>query len=350
MALKLPQKSIVEITAYPYKSYKFDHWSGDASGTSSTIQVTMDSDKTIVAHFVSEKKEKPVLSYTPNYFDFGKVVAGEEISGNVTIWNNGAGVLDFEIVIPDDNDIPRDKIKIYPVKGTSKGPDDLVIVRFWIDTTGMLPGEYRGLAFILSNAGNGTVSGRVSIVEGEEKTPPLTADFCYFPLHPVVNITVLFDASKSVGDIGLYRWYCSYEAQLPKLIGEGKRITYAFDKPGNWSVTLEIWDESCENSNSTTKLIKVMPIPEEEVITPSIKTNETANHSDNHPSLPSKNSTTNEIDSDISIGKEKDEIGTDISKEKGLRALIHKFILRLLEILDDHSLLRKVLIEKLYTD
>jgi len=41
----------VTITPSPASGYRFDHWSGDASGTSSTITVTMNSNKRIVANF-----------------------------------------------------------------------------------------------------------------------------------------------------------------------------------------------------------------------------------------------------------------------------------------------------------
>jgi exo-beta-1,3-glucanase (GH17 family) len=43
--------SEVEITAIPDSGWQLSHWSGDASGTDSTITVTMDSDKTITANF-----------------------------------------------------------------------------------------------------------------------------------------------------------------------------------------------------------------------------------------------------------------------------------------------------------
>jgi len=41
----------VTLTANPADGYTFDHWGGDASGTSATIVVTMDSDKDITAYF-----------------------------------------------------------------------------------------------------------------------------------------------------------------------------------------------------------------------------------------------------------------------------------------------------------
>lgn len=41
----------VTLTANPASGYVFDHWSGGALGTASTIRVTMDSDKSVTAHF-----------------------------------------------------------------------------------------------------------------------------------------------------------------------------------------------------------------------------------------------------------------------------------------------------------
>ena len=41
----------VSVTATPSEGFEFDHWSGDVSETSSSISLTMDNDKNIVAHF-----------------------------------------------------------------------------------------------------------------------------------------------------------------------------------------------------------------------------------------------------------------------------------------------------------
>jgi uncharacterized repeat protein (TIGR02543 family) len=43
----------VTLTASPVSGYTFDHWSGSASGTTSTITITMDSDKSLTANFVT---------------------------------------------------------------------------------------------------------------------------------------------------------------------------------------------------------------------------------------------------------------------------------------------------------
>ncbi len=47
----------INVTATPASGYRFISWSGDASGTSLTFTITMDSDKTLVAYFSQEREE-----------------------------------------------------------------------------------------------------------------------------------------------------------------------------------------------------------------------------------------------------------------------------------------------------
>ena len=51
----------VTLIANPASGYAFDHWSGSASGTTSTITVTMDSDATLTAHFETTPTVPEVL-------------------------------------------------------------------------------------------------------------------------------------------------------------------------------------------------------------------------------------------------------------------------------------------------
>jgi uncharacterized repeat protein (TIGR02543 family) len=41
----------IELTAIPSSGYAFDYWSGDVTGTSSTINIVVDSNKSVTAHF-----------------------------------------------------------------------------------------------------------------------------------------------------------------------------------------------------------------------------------------------------------------------------------------------------------
>ena len=58
--------SRVTIRAYPDSDCEFDHWSGDASGTSSSVTITVDEDKTVYAYFDCEPANE-VLSLEPPY-------------------------------------------------------------------------------------------------------------------------------------------------------------------------------------------------------------------------------------------------------------------------------------------
>ncbi|MFC1938005.1 InlB B-repeat-containing protein, partial [Chloroflexota bacterium] len=46
--------TVVNLSASPSAGYRFDHWSGNASGTSATTSVTMNSDKVVTANFVRQ--------------------------------------------------------------------------------------------------------------------------------------------------------------------------------------------------------------------------------------------------------------------------------------------------------
>lgn len=58
----------VTLTASAASGYVFDHWSGDASGTSSTTTITMSSNKSVAAHFTSA----PGI---PLVYVFGAIIA-----------------------------------------------------------------------------------------------------------------------------------------------------------------------------------------------------------------------------------------------------------------------------------
>ena len=54
--------SEVTLTAIPAGGYTFDHWGGDASGSLATINITMDSDKSITAYFKPLDATPPLIS------------------------------------------------------------------------------------------------------------------------------------------------------------------------------------------------------------------------------------------------------------------------------------------------
>ena len=57
----------VTLTASPGGDYSFDYWSGSVSGTTSSITVTMDSDKSVTAHFTTAAQTYTITTYvTPS--------------------------------------------------------------------------------------------------------------------------------------------------------------------------------------------------------------------------------------------------------------------------------------------
>jgi uncharacterized repeat protein (TIGR02543 family) len=50
-----PRGTTVTLTATPAPGYQFSGWSGDAAGTANPLTITLDTDKTIQAHFSLEE-------------------------------------------------------------------------------------------------------------------------------------------------------------------------------------------------------------------------------------------------------------------------------------------------------
>ena len=44
--------STVEVTAFPETGYRFDHWSGSATGTTNPVSILIDGDKAVTAYFI----------------------------------------------------------------------------------------------------------------------------------------------------------------------------------------------------------------------------------------------------------------------------------------------------------
>ena len=77
----------ITLTASPASGYTFDHWSGDVSGTSPTIVITMDSNKDITAYFEQETDVGSNIQITYIFYD--GVVYRTESDEYVEITNLG---------------------------------------------------------------------------------------------------------------------------------------------------------------------------------------------------------------------------------------------------------------------
>jgi hypothetical protein len=90
-----PAGSLVKVTAEASQNFQFDHWEGDASGGSASVDVIMDGNKSLKAVFESSLPyDVTDLAATPGY-------------GKITLtWKNGAKNFDYAKVVRNDAQYP----------------------------------------------------------------------------------------------------------------------------------------------------------------------------------------------------------------------------------------------------
>ena len=94
---KSPNKSTygngdtVSLTANPNSGYTFSHWTGDASGSTNPITLTMDGNKTVTANFT--QANAPDILVTPLTYDFGNVKVKKSKTSSFVVKNIGTANL-----------------------------------------------------------------------------------------------------------------------------------------------------------------------------------------------------------------------------------------------------------------
>ncbi len=76
--------TIAPIVATADEDYRFDHWSGDISGSENPKTVVMDSDKSITAHFVLTTGTAPEQAEIQNIIAYPNPARGESLSIQIT--------------------------------------------------------------------------------------------------------------------------------------------------------------------------------------------------------------------------------------------------------------------------
>jgi len=85
----------VTLTANPASGYTFDHWSGSASGTTSTTTITIDSDKNLTAHFETIPTTPEVL-FSDDFSDESSGwVTYDDYEGRVAYLNGCLYIKDY---------------------------------------------------------------------------------------------------------------------------------------------------------------------------------------------------------------------------------------------------------------
>ena len=74
---------VVRLLVIPNDGYSFDHWSGDASGSTPGIGVLLDTDKTITAHFIQMPTTSPMVNtQVPEATPTATPSSGDTIGGS----------------------------------------------------------------------------------------------------------------------------------------------------------------------------------------------------------------------------------------------------------------------------
>ncbi len=93
--------TVVTITAVANTGYELNHWSGDASGNDSAIQITMDNNKSITAHFVATNYRPTVsITFPLNGTEVKKTVT---IQGTASDEDGNETIQKVEIKIGDED-------------------------------------------------------------------------------------------------------------------------------------------------------------------------------------------------------------------------------------------------------
>ncbi|MCD6448621.1 MAG: right-handed parallel beta-helix repeat-containing protein, partial [Thermoplasmata archaeon] len=197
--------TVVTLTATANEGYVFAYWSGDASGTNPTIQITMNSNKNVIANFQ--------LPNTPPEIEILSPSNGSVVSGSITIQGKAWD---------EDGNETIQKVEIRIDGGEWKAASGTVSWYFELDTTKLSNGIHVIEARCYDGIDYSNIA-KISIdVNNVENTPP------------EINVIYPVNESKVSGTI----------------IIKGK----AWDKDGNETITkveIKVNDEEWKEATGT---------------------------------------------------------------------------------------------------
>jgi len=108
--------------------------------------------------------DEPILSYTPESFDFGEKTKKETAETTIQIWNSGSDTLTYNL------NVDGSWLELSGTSGASTGEHDEITIT--ANTTALSLGEYSCYIDISSNAGEETIPISITIVEEQQPIPP----------------------------------------------------------------------------------------------------------------------------------------------------------------------------------
>jgi len=261
-------------TAHAYSGYIFDHWSGDASGTNTTIQIIMNGNKTIVANFIQNQTLNTTV-----YIEDASAMQNEEATTPIIIDTSEAmGVGSATIKLYYDPSV---------VIVTSVSDGDLGSVTYNIDNgvvtmaaaVATSPGP-TGIVYFanitlkaVGNVGD-TSALHLEVISLYDATPgsPQPIDYTTqdgtFTVTGSIELTANADGSGYVGNA--IQFYGSASGGVPPYsyhwdFGDGsvateQNPTHVYTTEGTYTVTLTVTDSDGNTSiDTTTAEVTTMP-------------------------------------------------------------------------------------------
>jgi len=207
----------VTLTATPASGYTFDYWDGDASGSSATITIIMDSDKTVIAYFSVVDIAAPVISGVgiSNITETSAAITwttDEPATSQIEYGKNTSYGLDspsHEDLVTSHNvalgDLEPNTVYHYRVK-TRDGSNNLATSTDYTFTTLFLPNandkdHYATILRLIDNKGNCEFHS-----EHNGREPTYTGSNLYRPVKVGESITIRVDVYNEVAPPVLYEF------------------------------------------------------------------------------------------------------------------------------------------------
>ncbi len=212
-----------EIFATPAKDYEFDHWGGDASGTTNPTTVVMDRNKTVYAYFEYVEPEPPYYSLyvavSPPGAGTVTPSSGEYIAGTgATIWAKANDGYEFA---------------------------------YWT-------GDASGMSNPVTITMNSNKSVTAIFNEVIVNKPP-TAFFSYSPAGPLVDQTVSFIDQSSDVDGTIVSRYWIFGSGASPYTSSARNPTCVYSTAGTKTVRLTVTDDDGDSDEITKTLTITKP-------------------------------------------------------------------------------------------
>ena len=233
LAYGVSQGAVVTLLAEPDAGSAFLGWGGQASGRSSTVQVTMNRSRACLARFGT----LPVAEFEAIQFVSSVLVRAEvdaDIDGCIVLWEWDVG---------NDGSIDATGPEYEFVR-----PEEATEVRLRVtDNDGLTA------ASVQTVTGSGAGSGN----QGGGGSNGLVADFYVLPEQPLAQFPTTFGgfvSSSPNGPLSNWQWDFTNDGTFDASGGE---VTHTYNDPGTYSVRLVITDQQGQTAATTRELVVI---------------------------------------------------------------------------------------------